>query len=281
MNSPQAPNAQQIEYWNGPTGQRWASRPGDIDRNLARLTASLLEFAAPKPGERALDIGCGAGTTALELARRVAPNGTVTGIDISAPMLDAARRRADDADLAIEFIQADASAHPFAPRYDLMLSRFGLMFFDDPPAAFANIRSGLKPGGRLAFVCWRPFAENVWALAPFTAAEHLLPPQEPADPHAPGPFAFADPERVKGILSRAGFHDVRVEKLDTTMNMGPTAEHAAKEALMVGPLARAAFDLPDDQRDRIRAVVATRMKDFASPEGITPPAACWLVGAKV
>jgi len=273
-------NAQQIEYWNGPVGERWASRPGDIDRNLTRLTAALMAFAAPKPGERVLDLGCGAGTTALMLAHAVAPGGTVTGIDISAPMLQTARRRAEDAGVPVEFIEADASAHPFAPRYDLAMSRFGVMFFADPVAAFANIRGAFRPGGRLAFVTWRPFPENVWACAPFKAAEHLLPQQPAPDPFAPGPFAFADPDRVMGILTRAGFRDVKIEKLDTTLNMGPTPEHAAKEALMVGPLAKAAFELPDDQRAKIQKVVEERVKEFATPEGITPPAACWLVGAK-
>ncbi len=276
-----APNDQQREYWNGPVGERWASRPEDIDRNLARLTESLVAFANPHPGERVLDIGCGAGTTALELARAVAPGGTVTGIDISAPMLETARRRAEEAEAPIEFIEADAATHPFAPRYTLLFSRFGVMFFDDPMAAFANLHGALRPGGRLAFVCWRPFAENNWSFIPYKAAEHLLPPQESSDPHAPGPFAFADPERVKGILARAGYRDVHIQKLDTTMNMGPTAEHAAKEALMVGPLARAATGLPDDVRETIAAVVAEKMRLFASAEGITPGAACWLVSAKV
>jgi SAM-dependent methyltransferase len=279
-------NAQQIEYWNGPVGERWASRPGDIDRNLTRITESLMRFAGAGPGERVVDIGCGAGTTALALARAVAGEdgkggGTVTGVDISAPLLATARRRAEEADLAIEFIQADAATHPFAPRYTLAFSRFGVMFFDDPPAAFANIRHGLRPGGRLAFVCWRPFEENIWAVAPYTAAEHLLPPQEPTDPHAPGPFAFADPERVKSILTRAGFRDVHTERLDTTMNMGADTDHAAKEALLVGPLARAATGLPDDEREKIHAIVMKRMEEFLTPAGVTPPAACWLVGARV
>ena len=194
-----------IEYWNGPVGERWASRPADFDRNMMHVTAALMAFAAPRPGERALDVGCGAGTTSLALWRAVRPNGTVTGIDISAPMLATARRRAEEDEAPIEFIHADAATHPFAPRYDLMLSRFGVMFFDDPPAGFANVRGALKPGGRLAFVCWRAFAENVWAFAPYQAALSLLPPQEPSDPHAPGPFALCRRGTHQGHSQPRGF----------------------------------------------------------------------------
>lgn len=274
-------NAAMAEYWNGPVGERWARRIPDFERNMASITASVLPFATAKPGERVLDIGCGTGTTTMALARAVQPGGTATGIDISQVMLAKARERAGEAELGIEYIEADASAHPFAPRYDLLFSRFGVMFFADPVAGFANMRHALKPGGRIAFVCWRAFAENVWALEPYKAAQHLLPPQEPSDPHAPGPFAFADGERVKSILTRAGFRDARAEKLETAMNMGPDTDHAAKEALLVGPLARAATGLPDDQREKIHAVVMKRMEEFLGPNGVTPPAACWLVGARV
>ena len=168
-----SPNAQQIEYWNGPVGERWAKKQSDFDRNMGSLTVKALAFADARPGERVLDIGCGFGTTTMALARSVAPDGRVTGIDISAPMLGAARRRVAEAGLPIELIEADASVHPFAPRYDLLFSRFGVMFFADPTAAFANLHGALKPKGRLAFVCWRAFAENTWAFAPYKAAENL------------------------------------------------------------------------------------------------------------
>jgi ubiquinone/menaquinone biosynthesis C-methylase UbiE len=276
-----SPNAQQIEYWNGPVGERWARRVPDFERNMASITAALLPFAAARPGERVLDIGCGTGTTTMALARAVQPGGTATGIDISQVMLAKARERAEEAELGIEYIEADASTHPFAPRYNLLFSRFGIMFFADPVAGFANLRHALKPEGRVAFVCWQAFEKNVWALEPYKTAQHLLPPQEPSDPYAPGPFAFADANRVKSILTRAGFRDVRTEKLDTQMNMGPDTDHAAKEALLVGPLARAATGLPDDQREKIHAVVMKRMEEFLTPAGVTPPAACWLVGAFV
>ncbi len=276
-----ASNAQQIEYWNGRTGQRWAEQHERIDWNLAEITEAVIPFAAAKPGEHILDIGCGCGTATLMLARAVRPKGSVAGVDISAPMLAVARARAHSGQADIPFIEADASTYDFQPTFDLVFSRFGVMFFADPFAAFANIHKAVAPKGRLAFVCWRGMPENAWAAAPFMAAKHLLPPQEAPDPHAPGPFAFADGARLTDTLTRAGFRDVKLTKFDGAMNMGDTPAEAANEALNIGPLARAAAELDDATRAKIMDVVATAMQKFAAPRGITPPVACWLVSAKV
>ncbi len=275
-----ASNEQQIEYWNGRAGRRWAAQQERIDWNLAEITEAVIPFARAKPGEHILDIGCGCGTATLMLARAVRPNGSVAGVDISAPMLAVARARAHSGQADIPFIEADASVYDFQPTFDLVFSRFGVMFFADPFAAFANIHKAVAPKGRLAFVCWRSMPENMWAAAPFAAAKHLLPPQEAPDPYAPGPFAFADGARLTDILSRAGFHDVALTKFDGAMNMGDTAAEAANEALNIGPLARAAAELDDAARAKILDVVATAMQKFAGPRGIAPAAACWLVSAK-
>jgi len=275
-----ASNEQQIEYWNGRAGRRWAAQQERIDWNLAEITEAVIPFARAKPGEHILDIGCGCGTATLMLARAVRPNGSVAGVDISAPMLAVARARAHSGQADIPFIEADASVYDFQPTFDLVFSRFGVMFFADPFAAFANIHKAVAPKGRLAFVCWRSMPDNMWAAAPFAAAKHLLPPQEAPDPHAPGPFAFADGARLTDILSRAGFHDVALTKFDGAMNMGDTPAEAANEALNIGPLARAAAELDDAARAKILDVVATAMQKFAGPRGIAPAAACWLVSAK-
>lgn len=271
-------NAKQREYWNGPVGENWAARQHLVDRNLESISSALMAFAAPRTGMRVLDIGCGAGTTTLALAKAVAP-GKVTGVDISAPLLAAAREGGKAATSPVEFIEADASEHPFAAEFDLAFSRFGVMFFADPVAAFAHIKAALRRGGRLAFVCWRGFEENAWAFAPYSAALDLLPPQDPAVPHAPGPFGLADGERTKSILEQAGFRRVRVEPLDTVMHLGASAEDAAVEALAMGPLARAATGLDEPTREQIRARAALAYEKFKTPAGITPPASCWLVGA--
>jgi SAM-dependent methyltransferase len=270
-------NAQQIEYWNGAVGERWAKLQQTIDANMASITEALLLFAAPKPGERVLDIGCGCGTTTSLLAKAVGPSGDVTGVDISAPMLGVARGRG----IAANFIEADASMHAFKATHDLVFSRFGVMFFADPLPAFANIRKSLKPHGRLAFVCWRAFPENQWAFAPYAAAKPLLPDEPAGDPFAPGPFAFADAGRLRNILDEAGFGDIRINPLDSVMHMGADPDEAAKQATNIGPLARAMNGLDDAQREKIRVVVTEALTKYRIKDGVAPDAACWLVGATV
>ncbi len=272
-------NEQQIEYWNGKVGERWATLQDRIDLMMNNITDALMPFANAEPGERVLDIGCGCGTTTLRLGMAAAPNGSVVGLDISAPMLSVARARAQAMNADIPFLESDAATHDFQPVFDLVFSRFGVMFFADPLAAFKNIRKALAAKGRLAFVCWRDFKENEWAFAPFSAAKSFLPEQPPADPFAPGPFAFADLDRLKRILRTAGFANVRIEKLDTTASLGATVEDAADQALMVGPLSRAVSELDDAARAKIRVAVQERFKSFQTAAGVTPGAACWLVGA--
>lgn len=273
-------NIAQIEYWNGEVGERWARQQARIDMNLSTIMTRALSFADAQPGEHVLDIGCGCGSTTLAFAEVVGQGGAVKGVDISHPMLEVARKRAAEAGLSIAFEEADAADDPFAPEFDLVFSRFGVMFFADPAAAFANIRTSLKPAGRLRFVCWRTAPENQWASAPYAAAKHLLPPPEPRDPRAPGPFAFGEADYLEGILKDAGYSGIALEKFDSVMNMGRTPDEAAIEAMTVGPLASAAAALDDDARTKIRETVATMMAQFETAAGITPPAACWLVRAK-
>jgi SAM-dependent methyltransferase len=274
-----AGNADQIAYWNGAMGERWAQFHPDMDRNLADITKGLMRLANARPGENVLDVGCGAGETSQLFAKAVAPNGHVTGVDISAPMLAVARaRNIADAD----FAQADAATRIFRPEYDLVVSRFGVMFFDDPAAAFANIRKALKPGGRLAFVCWRSPQENEWVTALARAAQPLLPPaQPPADPFAPGPFAFADLGRVEGILLKAGFRAPRLEKLNSHMNLGNSAEEAAAQMINIGPLSRALTDANADDalRAKVRLAVTPVLDGLRKNGLVSPGAACWLVSA--
>jgi len=272
-------NSQQIEFWNGPSGERWAALNDTTERSLSFVTAALVPFAAAKSGERVLDVGCGCGLTTVTLAQAVPPGGRVKGIDISRPMLETARRRAKDMG-EVSFIEADASRYNFEPECDLAFSRFGVMLLAEPAAAFANIRAALKPTGRLAFVCWRALQDNAWAARPLASAMNLLPPQPPFDPHAPGPFALADRDRLLAILTSAGFRDPKADALDTLMNMGATLEDAVGAALSIGPLARAAMELDDAARDAVRARVRGTLAEFETPAGICPPAACWLVSAR-
>jgi SAM-dependent methyltransferase len=273
------PNAAQFEQWNGRVGQKWARLQDKTDLMLNNITDALMPFAAAKPGEHVLDIGCGCGTTTFRLQMAVAPNGSVAGVDISAPMLEVARARSQAMNADIAFIEEDASTHDFQPVFDLVFSRFGVMFFDDPVAAFKNIRTALSPKGRLAFVCWRAFKENDWAFVPYVAAQPFLPEQPKTDPHAPGPFAFADGDRLKDILAKAGFSNIRTEKLDTTASLGKTAAEAADECMNIGPVSRAANDLSDAERERARDAIEKVFSKHVTSVGVAPKAACWLVSA--
>jgi len=273
-------NEDQIKFWNDKAGQDWTELQERMDANLSGIHDAVMAFAAPMSGMAILDVGCGTGTTSMALARIAGPNGRVTGLDISRPMLDLARRRAEQARLKITFVEGDAAVQPFKPDYDLVFSRFGVMFFDNPITAFANIKKALKPGGRLAFVCWRTPPENPWASAPLAAARPFLPDQPPPDPLAPGPFAFADSQRVKDILDKAGFRDVTIRKYDGVMTMGQDVASVAAQTLRIGPLSRALADVDETARAKIVEVVRAALEKFRGISGeVAPPTACWLVGA--
>lgn len=272
-------NAQQVEYWNGAVGERWARLQDDIDRMLGGITTGFIGFADARPGERVLDIGCGCGTTTLTFAQSVRPGGSVAGVDISVPQLSVARARAAARQAEIPFIEADASTYDFQPVFDLIVSRFGVMFFADPAAAFRNMRSALAPKGRLTFVCWRTPAENKWASVPMAAAQPLLPPQEPSDPLAPGPFAFADSTRIATILAEAGFDDIEIEAFDGHADMGDTPGDAAARSLNIGPLSRAVGESDAQTRARIGDAVARALAAYQTPLGVHAPVACWFVRA--
>jgi SAM-dependent methyltransferase len=204
----------------------WAEVRESLELQLAPLGQRALAALAPRPGESIVDIGCGGGETALELARAVAPDGTVLGIDLSAAVLAFARRAAEGSQ-RVRFVAADAQAYPFEPAsFDAAFSRFGVMFFGDPMAAFTNIYRSLKPNGRLAFVCWRALEQNPLDLVPLRAASPHLPPQPTHDPEAPGPFAFADADRVRGILESAGFAEIEITAHDEPVGSGGYRGHA-------------------------------------------------------
>ena len=269
----------QREYWAGKVGNEWATHATRLDIMLQPMTAAAMERAAFKSGERVLDIGCGAGATSLEIARRVAP-GAVTGVDISPPLLNVARERAAQSGLAASFIEADAGAATFDQPFDAAFSRFGVMFFEDPARAFAHIRTRLRADGRLTFICWRPLLENGWATTPIAAVMPMLKtPLTPPDPDAPGPFAFSNPQKVERILGDAGWRDIVITRWDGDILIGGggTLEEAADFLLTIGPGARAIAEQNLDHAEARRRVVEQLASRGA--QDVKLPAACWIVSA--
>lgn len=282
---PTGPNAAQIAYWNSEVGQRWVTMQERIDAVFAPVLAATIALAGPRPGEQVLDVGCGCGASLLELARHVAPGGRVLGVDVSKAMLDLAEARIAAANVVNASVTlADAAVHAFAPaRFDLMFSRFGVMFFDDPPVAFGNIAIALRPGARIAFACWRPMAENSWFHVPFNAALPFLPPQPPADPTAPGPFAFADPNRVRAILISAGFSGIEIEAHDTPVRLAERGDiaRAADFVVQMGPLGRAIREADPALKAPITEAVLTALGRYDSPDGVVLGGGIWLVTARI
>jgi SAM-dependent methyltransferase len=281
-----APNAQQIEEWNGRTGAKWVRFQDRLDRMLSPFGDAVLKAAAIKPGERVLDVGCGCGATTLEAAASAGKTGRTLGVDISEPMVARARDRTKALGRAAEFLVADAATHVFQPdSFDLLLSRFGVMFFDEPAAAFANMHKGLARTGRLAFACWRSMPENPWLTTPMRAVLPLLSPQEPAVPGAPGPFAFADKDRVASILAAAGFRDIALTPFDSPVFLGfpespDPVEDALGQALEIGPLARLLASQPDELQERARAAVRVELAKHLRAGGVELAGAVWLVTAR-
>lgn len=274
-------NTGQLAYWNGPIGKIWAREQEIRDRDHAAITRAALAVAAVHAGEHVLDVGCGSGTTTMLLAESVGTSGSATGIDISKPMLELAKKRARESASRAVFIEADATDYAFAPRsLDLVFSQFGVMFFADPVAAFSNLYRALKPGGRVAFACWRPYNELPWANIPEGAARPFLPPSPPSEPNAPGRYSFANPDRVKSVLLQAGFHAPEITKFDARAFLGKTPEEAASAAIDSGPLMRTLAEADEETRRKVRAAVEERLAREMGPEGIFLDQAAWLVRAR-
>jgi len=274
--------AYQMAYLYGPGGQRWSDRQAAQDVLLGPVSDVLIKRSGAKSGDRILDVGCGCGNLSIALAGQVAPTGTVLGIDISAPMLTRARELAPPG-LPVQFVLADATVHAFEPgSFDLLVSRFGVMFFADPAESFANLRRALKPAGRVVFACWREPRDTQWMMAPLQGVyRHVptLPPQAPADP---GPFAFASESRVTRILTEAGFKDIALEPCALSLDIatGKGLEAAVQSALEIGPASRALEGHPPDVREAARQSVREILAPYQRGETVALPGAIWLVTAR-
>jgi len=274
-------NADQAAYWNGPAGRNWTERQEAQDSLLAPIAELLIARAQVQAGDVAIDVGCGCGATAIELARRVGPGGHVLGVDISAPMLARARERAP-AGAKLDFVLADATTYPFEPgRADLLCSRFGVMFFADPVLSFANMRRGLRPGGRLAFACWREPRANPWLIVPLQEAYKHVPRLPEVGPEDPGPFAFAQEERVRHILGSARFASIGLERINLSLDLarGRGLEAAVETAVHMGPTNRALEGQPPELQEAAIAAVRTALARLQSGQSVPLAASIWIVTA--
>ncbi len=274
----------QQDAWKGQQGDTWVRLQPVFDAMIGQVGLVALDAADVQAGERVVDVGCGAGTSTMELARRVWPGKDVAGLDISPGLLDLARNRAKAANLDhIEFSEIDARAAP-APAilFDLMFSRFGVMFFDDPAAAFANLRCWIRPGGRLTFVCWGPRKENTWVMLPMSVARNQIDVPR-VDPRTPGPFAFEDPDYINEFLTGAGFRNVGISpwKGDLAVGGSGASREQAADFYIEGTMLASLIAEHRPDMGRIRNDLLSALGDFETPDGIQIPGHAWIVTAKI
>jgi SAM-dependent methyltransferase len=276
-------HADQVAYWNGEGGARWVARQAHTDVMLAPVADALIAHAAPQPTDRVLDIGCGCGATTLLLGSAV-PHGMVTGLDVSAPMLAVAEARGGGLP-NVTWLLADAATHRFDNgSFDLLFSRFGVMFFGDPIAAFRNLRRAAGRAGRLVFACWRTLAENPWMEVPLRAVEAHVPPLPPPEPHAPGPFAYADPDRVAAILTGAGWPQPDLRPLDVALDIaaGKGLDAAVEQATHVGGAARLLTGVSHAAQAAAQQAIRAALAPHVTREGrVMLPGAIWLVTSRL
>ena len=283
MTESSVPNTAQHEFWNTVAGPRWVLLGGLVERRVRAVNDLLLARSEVAAGESVLEIGCGTGAATVPFAQAVGEHGRVVGVDISEPMLAGARKRIAESGLGnVSLIEADAQFHPFEPdRFDLITSRFGVMFFADPVAAFRNVLPAARPGGRLCFACWAPLEENKHWLIPYEVALRRLGPPAPSDPRAPGPLALSDPGYVRSILETAGFAEVAIDR-ETPEIIGSTPEEEADYACAMGPPARLIDEKKPSEavRETIRREMVETFAAYAQSKEMRLPSTVFLVTAR-
>jgi len=276
-------NAAMRRYWNTVAGPRWVATPGFREQRNQESLGLLLARLGLSGGESVLEIGCGTGALTLPLADAVGEHGRVVAVDISEPMLGAARQKIGESGLRnVTLLSGDAQVFGFEPTaFDLATSRMGVMFFADPTAAFRNIKGALKPGGCLVFACWAPLEENRhWLISYDVALRHLGPPA-PQTAYEPSPLAFGDPDYVRGVLAAAGFAEITVERAHPTIVCG-SPEEEARQALMMGPTARLIEEKepPEETRQTIAREIEAAFAAEAASGPIRLLATIFLVSAR-
>ncbi len=274
-------NSESQKYWNEDGGNKWAENIDTVESIIESLSAILIEAIAAQNNEVVLDVGCGGGITTMQLAEQVGSGGSVLGVDVSEPIISVARKRAIDIG-NLEFEQCDAATFALVENsFDIITSRFGVMFFDDPILAFANLHGALKPSGRLVFLCWRALEENPWIAEPVKATFEILPPPadaEKPDPKAPGPFSLADDSHLKMILSSAGFNNIELQAVDERLAMG-NLNDAVSFLMKMGPASEVIEAASKEGKMAVAEAMKKVLTSYETTKGVMTPAATWLVSA--
>ena len=270
---------EQTKLWNGPAGRAWVESQEALDQMFKPFEERLAEAAAAAARASVLDVGCGTGATTIAIARRLAPKGNCTGADISEPMLAVARNRAAREGVPAHFICGNAQVQPFEPAaFDMIVSRFGVMFFDDPVAAFANLRRAATQDARLLCITWRSAAENPFMTTAERAAAPLLPNLPPRRPEGPGQFAFADERRVAAILQESGWANIAIEPLDVECRV--PEQDLVPYLTRFGPVGQALQESDERTRAQVTETVRAAFAPYVHGTEVRYTAACWMVGAR-
>ena len=284
MTTAPTPQPSEAERWAGEMGEKWNANLDRFEGMIAPLGEALIEAAKFVPGEKVIDIGCGGGVTSLEIARRVGPKGSVTGLDISLPLTRTATARAEAAGLKnIRFVAGDASKAEIGETgFDCLFSRFGIMFFTDPYAAFAHMHGFVKPGGRMMVSCWGPQPENPWIINVMGVVAKYIDMPRP-DPKTPGPFAFADTNYFRDILTKAGFKDISFTPWHGEQALGGPGSNAKSatqfltETLFLGDMLK---ELPDARKQEALVELEAMLKRHEKDGSVKMGGMAWLVGAR-
>lgn len=274
-------NVEQRKRWSADEGNHWVEEAERFDRMLSAHGDALIRAASPEPGEAVLDVGCGNGAVSLDMAARVGPQGSVTGVDLSPPMLATARRRAEERALGnVRFVEDDAQIADLGEeRFDLITSRFGVMFFDDPVEAFSNLARAAKPDGRLVFACWQPMLVNQWLTTTIAVLLQFAPPPEVPPPGTPGPFALSDPEFTRGVLESAGWVDVDFTDFEGPQWMGRSVADVV-DFLRPTEMAKIMLAGADQATvDKAWAAAAEALEPHLGDDGVFLNGRIWLVSA--
>ncbi|WP_369167068.1 class I SAM-dependent methyltransferase [Streptomyces sp. R28] len=270
---------EQAARWNGPGGHAWVEAQAVLDEVLRPFEDLLLEAVAAEHAEHVLDVGCGTGGTTVAVARRLGPAGHCVGVDISETMITAARARAEREGTPVSFIRADAQEHVFEPAsFDLVISRFGVMFFNDPVQAFANLRRAARDEAGLRFVTWRGPAENPFMTTAERAAAPILPNLPARRSDGPGQFAFADSDRVRRVLEESGWSGIDIRPIDVTCAL-PERELVGYFTRL-GPVGQVLPEADEQTRARVVETVRAAFEPYVQGSEVRFTAACWTVGAK-